>query len=85
MINKEQLSVLPVWKKKRKEKENNFKPTGHQNQTGKSGLQKTLRTRQFFFFLFTKHRYFATQAIIDISKSNGMVNVVTRVEMTVLC
>lgn len=36
-------------------------------------------------FLFKKHMYFATQAIIDISKSNGIADVVTMVEMTVLC
>lgn len=44
MINKEQLSMLLVWGKKKKEEENHFKPTGHQKQTGKSELQKTLRT-----------------------------------------
>lgn len=44
MINKEQLNAASLGKKKKKDEENNFKPTGHQKQTGKSGLQKTLRT-----------------------------------------
>lgn len=79
MINKELLPILPAWKKrKRKELQTHWATESNR----KKWVVKNIENLTFFYL--KKHRYFATHTIINISKSNGVVNVVKMVRMTVL-
>lgn len=83
MINKKTTVNAAYLEKKKKRKRKQLKTHWASEQNRKKRVAKNVENTTVF--LFKKHRYFATQAIIDISKSNGIVNVVTMVEMTVLC
>lgn len=74
--------MMPVWevKKKNRKKPPISNPLGTRTKQGKVSLQENIQNMTVFLFI----KHLTTQAIIGISKSNGIVDV-TMVGMTVLC